>query len=167
MTDPKRLVTDFFADLWERRDLDAAERYLGPGFTDHTARTRAESTAAGLRQVTEELFRLAPDCRLDVRDVLADGQAVAVHWRLETTPPDTGRIVLNGIDLYRVQDGRITDRWEYDDGVRVLREQEGPQAGAAMDRGTRSATEEFFRRLIEPPPGKPGFLDRLLGRSSR
>ena len=71
-----------------------------------------------------------PDARYEVDDLIAQGDRVVVRWRLLGTHqgafrgiPPTGRsITLKGIAIYRVEGGKLMERWVVSDLYGVLEE---------------------------------------------
>ena len=71
-----------------------------------------------------------PDARYEVDDLIAEGDRVVVRWRLLGTHEGefagiapTGRaIVLRGIAIYRVEAGKLMERWVVSDLHGVLEE---------------------------------------------
>ena len=71
-----------------------------------------------------------PDWRVNIDDVVADGNRVAVRWSGVVThggpfhriPPSGRRIVVTGINIYAVEAGRVKAEWEETDGLGILRQ---------------------------------------------
>ncbi len=61
-----------------------------------------------------------PDFNIEVLDLLAEGDKVAIRWLGSGThhgsfygePPTSKNVVLYGTTIFRVQDGRIAEDWE-------------------------------------------------------
>lgn len=116
----KQLVVDFIQDLFTKGDLDAVDRCLDPTFVDNDPPDpRGPGGRAGLRAAAA-LFRAAlPDWRSDVDRLIAEGDIVVEHFHATGTHtgelfgvPPTGRtLVLAGINIFRIADGRIVERW--------------------------------------------------------
>jgi steroid delta-isomerase-like uncharacterized protein len=74
--------------------------------------------------------RAFPDWRVEVAAIIAEGNEVAVRWAGTVTHegdfrgiPATGRrIQVSGIDMYRVEDGRIGAEWEQMDSIGMLQQ---------------------------------------------
>src|SRR5262249_4716514 len=74
-----------------------------------------------------------PDARYEVDDLIAEGDRVVVRWRMLGTHKGdfrgiapTGRaIVLNGIAIYRVECGKLMERWVVSDLLGVLEQIRG------------------------------------------
>src|SRR5262249_39991381 len=78
------------------------------------------------------LFRAMPDFRIEVGDLLADGEKVAVHWRLTGTfdgsarfegmIPNGARVDLRGCDVLTVREGKIEHNDAYMNGTQMAQQ---------------------------------------------
>ena len=85
----------------------------------------------GKHAIEEDLaafMKAFPDARLETADVLVKGDTVVVRLVVEGTHkgnllgfPATNRHVRwDAIDMYRIANGKITDDWASEDGVKIL-----------------------------------------------
>ena len=103
MSDPttnKALVTEFIDALFTRGELDAVDRYLAPGFVNHLEALIAEGDLVTERFTARGTHR---------------GEVLGV-------PPTGRRVVLAGINIFRVQGGRLVERWGRTDDLGLLRQ---------------------------------------------
>lgn len=127
----KDLVDAFIQELFTKGDLDAVDRYLHPGYVDHDPPTPGAPTREGMREAAA-LFRQAlPDWHSDLLQIVAEGDTVVERFRASGTHtggplmgvPATGRtLVLDGINVFRIVDGRIVERWGRLDELGLLRQ---------------------------------------------
>ena len=79
-----------------------------------------EPTKAGFAEGVEQLARIFPDLETRIEDLVIDEerQTVAVRWSARGTAVEPGRpVTLTGIEIIRVREGRIAERWgEWDPG---------------------------------------------------
>jgi steroid delta-isomerase-like uncharacterized protein len=84
--------------------------------------------AAAFRQLLSVFDTAFPGHRVQVEAVLADNEYVSVlhtHTATHTGPfmgmPPTGKTaIVNGIELFRLQQGKIVEFWRKDDDVSLL-----------------------------------------------
>src|SRR5688500_18145688 len=76
----KRLATEFLEQAAAGRAVEAAARIFAPGAKHHNAFFPAGMAA--LTKAMEEDHKAAPNKRLEVRNVIAEGDLVAVHSHL-------------------------------------------------------------------------------------
>jgi steroid delta-isomerase-like uncharacterized protein len=71
-----------------------------------------------------------PDMRLEVQDIVAQGDRVAVRWVFHGThdgeffgiPPTGTRVTMNAIEINRVQDGKVAEHWVELDQLGMLQQ---------------------------------------------
>jgi steroid delta-isomerase-like uncharacterized protein len=87
------------------------------------------------RQTIAAFRKVFPDARFTNDDMLIDGDKVVVRWTCTATHqstfrgiPATGkRVTFIGINIYRLRDGKIVERWSVKDYATVFR-----QLGASL-----------------------------------
>jgi predicted ester cyclase len=119
-TQNKQLVEEFISALFTNGDLTAVDRYLDPEFINHDPPLPGSPDGPeGMRQAAE-LFRQAfPDWRSDVQHVIAEGDLLVEHFIAHGThrgsvmgeTPTGQHVVLRGINIFRIVDGKIVERW--------------------------------------------------------
>jgi steroid delta-isomerase-like uncharacterized protein len=133
MSDPttnKALVTEFIDALFTRGELDAVDRYLTPGFVNHDPFPGFAPDREGLRQ-TAQVFRQAfPDWHSRLEALIAEGDLVSERFTARGThrgeimgvAPTGHEVVLAGINIFRVQDGKLVERWGRTDDLGFLQQ---------------------------------------------
>jgi predicted ester cyclase len=119
-TSNKQIVEGLITALFTDGDLTAVDRYLDPAFIDHDPPLPGSTDGPeGLRQAAE-LFRHAfPDWRSDDLHLIAEGDLVTEHFVAHGThrasvmgeSPTGQDVVLRGINIFRIADGKIIERW--------------------------------------------------------
>jgi predicted ester cyclase len=130
-TSNKQIVDAFITALFTNGDLTAVDRYLDPTFVDHDPPLpNSPDGADGIRQAAE-LFRQAfPDWRNDDLHLIGEGDLVAEHFVAHGThrgsvmgeSPTGHDVVLRGINIFRVANGKIAERWGRLDELGLLRQ---------------------------------------------
>jgi steroid delta-isomerase-like uncharacterized protein len=120
----------FGDDVWGNGDLQAADDVLAEHFIEHNPAPGQRPGREGHKQMLQ-LWRTAfPDLTLTVDDVFAAGDRAALRWTARGTHaaallgmPPTGReVTLTGIDILRVVDGKIVERWGQFNGIEMLQQ---------------------------------------------
>jgi steroid delta-isomerase-like uncharacterized protein len=141
----KNRIRQFTEEIWHKGNLDAIEEFIAPDYVRHTSQFReggrdvhgpddARKSIAALRAVF-------PDIHFDLEDILAEGDKVVARWTCTGTHRGefrgiaaTGkRVTFPGMNIYRLRDGKIMERWGVEDGLGLLQ-----QLGAPIP-GTQSA----------------------------
>ena len=125
----KELVQAFIQELFTKGDLDAVDRYLAPNFVNHDPPfPGAPDGPDGMRQAAA-LFRQAlPDWHSDLHQLVAEDDIVVERFTASGTHqgelmgvPGTGKtITLPGINIFRVSEGKIVERWGQLDQLGLL-----------------------------------------------
>ena len=122
--DDIKLVYQRFAEAVNRRDLDALDDIFDPQLVNHGADPAEPLGAYHFEQVFRNLVDACSDLRVTIEDQIAEGDKVAVRWSDIGTHtggshlgvPATGKqIILTGIDILRIRDGRVVERWSESD----------------------------------------------------
>src|SRR3984885_12782873 len=97
----KALVLEAFDTLFNRRDLEAAERYWSPDYIQHSA---------GIGPGRDGLFALVRTVHRKYESALAvaEGGYVMVHGRFSGGGRPT-RIV---VDILRIEQGQMVEHWD-------------------------------------------------------
>lgn len=132
----REIVRAFIDALFNEGDAAAVDKYLAEDFLNHDPPFGADTTREGMRSAAA-LFRSAfPDWRAVPDLLIAENDLVVEHFSATGTQrgelfgaPPTGRTVtLRGINIFRIRDGRIVERWGRLDDLGFLR-----QLGLAPD----------------------------------
>ena len=115
----KEIVAAFIDGLFSRGDLTTVDTYLSEDFLNHDPPLGAGADREGMRSAGA-LFRAAfPDWHSELHMLIAEGDLVAEHFTARGTHAGeimgvgpTGRdVALRGINIFRLRDGRIIERW--------------------------------------------------------
>ena len=121
--DNKAVVLALYEGMNER-DLDVFDRLLAPDYV-HLSTPEYRLDRDGLRRATVEVgFRAFPDLRVEIDEMIAEGDKVVVLWTQRGTHlgpfldfPPTGRsVTYSGINIFRLVDGKIvedTPHWDF------------------------------------------------------
>jgi predicted ester cyclase len=128
----KQLVDAFIQELFTKGDLEAVDRYVHPACVDHDPPVPdAPSGAEGLRQAAAMFRQAVPDWHSDLAQLVAEGDIVVERFRASGThtggplmgvPPAGRTLVLDGINIFRIEDDKIVERWGRLDELRLLRQ---------------------------------------------
>lgn len=126
----KQTVSAFITALFTHGDLGAVDTYLAADFVDHDPPFGTGGGREGMR-AAGAMFRGAfPDWHSDLGLLVGEGDLVVEQFVASGTQqgevmgvPGDGRTVrLRGINIFRVRDGKILERWGRLDELGVLRQ---------------------------------------------
>jgi steroid delta-isomerase-like uncharacterized protein len=115
----KALVRNFIDGLFTKGDLGAVDRYLAEDFVNHDPPFGASADREGMR-AAGAMFRAAfPDWHSDMHLLVGEDDIVVEHFtacgtqtgELMGVAPSGREISVPGINIFRVRDGRIVERW--------------------------------------------------------
>jgi len=131
MTNNKQIVEQFITALFTDGDLTAVDRYVDPQFINHDPPLPSSPDGPeGMRQAAE-IFRSAfPDWRSDQQHLIAEGDLVAEHFVAHGThrgsvmgeAPTGHEVVLRGVNIFRIANGKIMERWGRLDDLGLLQQ---------------------------------------------
>ena len=126
----KNLLRRFYKEVYVDWSMALVDEVVSPRFTSHDWPEGGPIGPQGFRNFYAAIRSALPDARYTVDDIVAEGDRVAVRWRLLGTHEGdfrgiapTGRaIVLKGFAIYRVEGGKLMERWVVSDLHGVLEE---------------------------------------------
>ena len=105
------------------RDFDALDTLISAQILNHGADPSDPPGAARFKRNFQALIAAFPDFQISVEDQVAEGDKVVVRWidtgthlgTFEGVAATGKRLLLTGIDILRIANGQIVERWsEYD-----------------------------------------------------
>lgn len=102
-----QLVLDMFAHVLNPMDSSAVERFIAPGYVQHSQ--LAPPGRDALKAFLDMIRAETPQAVHDVKRAFVDGDHVTVHYHVRRFPGDLGWAV---IDIFRVEDGLIAEHWD-------------------------------------------------------
>jgi steroid delta-isomerase-like uncharacterized protein len=127
----KIIVTDFIGALFTKGDLDAVDDYLAEDFVNNDPPFGATADREGMRSAGAMFRSGFPDWHSDLHLLVAEGDIVVELFTASGTHTGAdimgvaaaGRTVnLPGINIFRISDGRIVERWGRLDDLGLLRQ---------------------------------------------
>jgi predicted SnoaL-like aldol condensation-catalyzing enzyme len=106
------LVLDYLTGLAQDHETSAIDQDVAPSLYQHDP-TLADGSAA-LKQSYTSLFAQYPYYGVQIAQVAAEGDLVAVHAHVRDTPSELGQAV---VYLFRVRDGKIVEEWDSTENV--------------------------------------------------
>lgn len=117
----KLVVKQWFEQVWNQQNADAIDRMFHPdgkayGFGGPNG---VLDGPAAFKEAHRNFLAAFPDLHVDVEDIIAEGDRVAIRWTAKMTHlgdglgfPATGKKgVLHGSAFVRIQGDQIVDGW--------------------------------------------------------
>lgn len=126
----KGVVRRFYKEVFVDWNMTLVDEVVSPQFRSHDWPEGGPTGPRAFRDFYAAIRSALPDGRYEIDDLIAEGDKVVVRWRLLGTHTGdfrgiapTGRaIVLKGIAIYRVKDGKLMERWVVSDLHGLLEE---------------------------------------------
>ncbi len=127
MSDNIALV-ERFEHAFSANDVAVIDELADPNLVDHNPLPDQQPGLAGLKDTIAFYTATFGNQKVELHHVFGDGDLVTTHWTTHGTHkaeffgiPATGREVqVEGINIYRVVDGKITEVWTQFDGLGLM-----------------------------------------------
>jgi len=101
----KKLVVDFYQEVFGDLNSEAVNKYIGDVYIQHNPKlTDGRQT---LYEATKVWFKGATPSKIDVQRVIAEGDLVFIHLRTKN-----GGILKSTMDVFRIDNNKIKEHWD-------------------------------------------------------
>ena len=120
----------YFTAVLNGGDLAARDTLAEDNYVENNPLPGQGTGREGFKQRVGGLRAAFPDIRYTVEDMIAEGDRVALRWSMHGTHggeilgiPATGKqVTLTGLDIYRLNDGRLAEHWDQVDVMGLLQQ---------------------------------------------
>lgn len=124
----RKLTRAFYEDVFNKHDPNAADKYIAANGVDHSPMPGQKPGLAGVKATFAAMFKAMPDLHATVDDILVDGDRVVARVTLTGTAknalgpmkPTGKKIKVTGLDYLVIKDGKLIERWGYDDHMAFM-----------------------------------------------
>ena len=124
----ERVVEAFLQDVINEHNGDHAINYLNPDMQWSGGTVGTVTGSANVAGLFASVVAAFPDAHITINDIFAQGDQVVVRVVVSGTQegailgiPASGRFVQwDGVDVYRLSDGKISNIWAGDDWTAIL-----------------------------------------------
>jgi steroid delta-isomerase-like uncharacterized protein len=126
----KALARRVVEEVWNRGNAAVVDETFAEDYTEHNPRPGQDVGIDGYKAGVAMMRSAFPDLHLDLQDVIAEGDRVAIRYTLHGThegelmglPPSGNSVSSDGMVFARVQDDRIVERWGVQDMLTLLQQ---------------------------------------------
>jgi steroid delta-isomerase-like uncharacterized protein len=127
----KAVARRYLDEVFNQANLDVIQEVIAPDYLEHSGSPHLPSRGHESVRASVSVFRTAfPDLRIEIQDLLADGDRVVCRNVGTGTflgeffgIPPTGRAgAMTGIHIYRLENGRIAEHWANSDDFGLLQQ---------------------------------------------
>jgi predicted SnoaL-like aldol condensation-catalyzing enzyme len=103
----KKIVIAFYQKMIGEKDPEAARRYMGDTYTQHSA--YAKDGFEGVAEFARLFKKDFPNHRYEIKKVIAEGDLVVLHLHgINGMSPHGEQVV----DMFRLKDGKVVEHWD-------------------------------------------------------
>lgn len=112
LAEMKEFVRNHFEDFVNKQKSEVALLNFSPDFLDHDEPGGAAIGPEAAKNMMDSAYNRWPDLRVQIEDILAEGDKVMVRNSWTATEASTGqRIEFHGFVLWRFSNKKIVERW--------------------------------------------------------
>jgi predicted SnoaL-like aldol condensation-catalyzing enzyme len=108
----KKIVMEFYEKAINRKDFEAASKYLGLYYIQHDQ--KAADGPGGLKGFIHYLREKFPNAHSEIKRAFADGDYVILQVHAVREPRTRGIAI---IDIFRLKDGKIIEHWDVHEDI--------------------------------------------------
>lgn len=126
----KIIVRRFFDEVVNGRKLEVVDELIASDFTDHNVPPGTPKGPEGMKQFLKMVGTAFPDLHITIEDMLEDGEKVIVRLSVRGThkgdlmsiPPTGKQATWAGIDIIRIANGMMVERWGLRDFMSLMQQ---------------------------------------------
>jgi predicted ester cyclase len=115
----KALIRDYYEEVVNKHQPEASDRFVATDFIEHNPRLPHQGLA-GTKKFLNIVFAAFSDYHAEIQQLVAEGDWVVSRTQFTGTNdgpyegrPATGnKLVFSTSDFYRIENGKIAERWD-------------------------------------------------------
>jgi predicted ester cyclase len=128
--EPIILAARRYAAFWNTGEARYAEAALARTFVDRTLPAGRPQGLSGVLEASKNFRAAIPDLRAEIEELLVVNDRAVVRYtfkghftgRFKDMKGDGRAISFRAVDIYRVQDGQISDNWHLEDNLSLMQQ---------------------------------------------
>ena len=109
----KTMTRQLLEELWSTGDLALVDELFTADFVHHSMPDGLPPGPAGQRQFIPMIRARVPGLRIQIDDLIAEGDRVAARWTGTYTTEAGEERSYRGVDVLRFEDGKIAELWSF------------------------------------------------------
>jgi len=127
---PVILAARRYAAFWNTGEERYAEASLAQNFVDRTLPSGRPQGLKGVLEASKNFRAAAPDLRAEIEELLVVNDRAVVRYtftghfdgNFKGVKGDGRQISFRAVDIYRVQNGQISDNWHLEDNLSLMQQ---------------------------------------------
>lgn len=128
MSDNKALMRRMYDEVVNGGNIDLIDELVAPDVVEHEEFPGLASGREGVKQFFTMMRGAFPDLRMDVEDMIAEGDKVAARVTMSGTqqgefmgvPPSGKKVSVTSIDIVRFAGGQAAEHWGATDTAAMM-----------------------------------------------
>ena len=124
----KAFINTYTDDFWNNHNIAAFDTYFSADFIVHSA--MGDQNREQYKGLCQAYFASFPDLHITTDDLIAEGDKVTKAWTANCThkadfmgiPATEKSIVVKGIEVFRITDGKISELWACMDNLGMMQQ---------------------------------------------
>jgi steroid delta-isomerase-like uncharacterized protein len=130
-TKNKQIVETYFNEVWNKGNVDLLDQLLTENYINHTPSTPNPPTGAvGLKPIVKAIRKGFPDLHYEIKDLIVTKEKVIARVIMTGTqtgslfgiPPTGKKVVVNQINIEKIEHGKIAEHWRVTDELTMLKQ---------------------------------------------
>ena len=128
----KARMLSTFMDTFNNGNLDVLDSICAPNMVDHStaAASGQPNNLEGFKKRVNGHRVGIPDLRFSITNIILEGDLLAFQWEMSGTntgpymgrPPSGNPIRIVGMNMERLENGKIVEHWSYPDKLAALQQ---------------------------------------------
>jgi predicted ester cyclase len=127
---PVILAARQYAAFWNTGETRYAEAALAQNFVDRTLPSGRAEGVKGVLEASKNFRAAIPDLRAEIEELLVVKDRAVVRYlftghftgKFKDLNGDGREISFHAVDIYRVQNGKISDNWHLEDNLSLMQQ---------------------------------------------
>lgn len=124
----KSIALGFYEDVVNAHNVEAIHLYASDKYLEHQYDTHFDSDLKGVKKAFKAYFTAFPDMHIKVNFIMVEGDLVTTQITTSGTntgpiyghKPTNKKIVINGVDIVRIKNGKVEEHWGYAEEGKLL-----------------------------------------------
>lgn len=126
----KAIVRRLYEEIWDKGNLAVLDELQAVDAVDHNRPPGLPPGREGVKQFFRMYLAAFPDVRMVIEDQVAEGDRVVTRWTATGThkgelmgiPPTGKQVRVSGIDINRLEGGKIIESWGSSDQLGMMQQ---------------------------------------------
>jgi steroid delta-isomerase-like uncharacterized protein len=126
----KAIIRRMTEGFYNQGNVDLAEHFFADSYVHHDPASPHVRNRDGLKASLRAFLAGCPDLHITTDQLLAEGDMVAKRWTYHATQsgdlagmaPTGTRIAMSGLELFRLEDGKIAESWLGYDNLSLMQQ---------------------------------------------